>query len=61
MNVEELYNRLETDFIKTGLSDDWELDGLSEYVCDEFKERAMGLVCDHSQKIKKNLFSSFSY
>lgn len=51
----ELYNRLERDFITKELSDDWtrHMWELEDYICNNFKERSMGLVCDFASEIKK--------
>ena len=55
MEAKELYARLEKDFIKPGLSDDWaeRIKGIEDFVSDNFKKRSMGLVCDNSKKINK--------
>lgn len=53
MKAEELYNQLERDFIKEGLSDDWkeEIVTIGDFVTDEYKERSMGLMCDFTKDI----------
>lgn len=55
MKANELYEQLEKDFIKPGLTDDWsvEMGDTTKYVTDNFKKRSMGLVCDFTDKIKK--------
>ena len=51
----ELYNHLERDFISKELRDDWAryMGEVEEYLCFNFKERSMGLVCDFANEIKK--------
>lgn len=53
MDATKLYGRLEQDFIKKGLSDDWmrDITGIESYVTDSFKKRSMGLMCDFTEKI----------
>ena len=55
MDAIELYQRLERDFIKPGLSDDWavHMEEVADFLCDNFKNRSMGLVCDHSKDISR--------
>ena len=55
MKAKEIYETLEKDFIKPGMSDDWaqSIEGISEYVTDNFKNRSMGLVCDFASEINK--------
>lgn len=55
MNAEKLYARLEKDFIKPGLSDDWanHMNKVQDYISDNFKKRSMGLVCDYASEINK--------
>jgi len=53
MKAKILYEKLEKDFIKLGLSDDWNLGEISEFVCDNFKRRSMGLICDFTEEIKE--------
>jgi putative NIF3 family GTP cyclohydrolase 1 type 2 len=53
MDAKLLYERMEKDFILPNLSDEWDgIDPIAEYVCDNFKKRNMGLVCDFSKEIK---------
>ena len=53
MKAEELYQILEKDFIKPGLSDDWSqyMGEIEEFLSDNFKARSMGLVCDFASEI----------
>lgn len=55
MNANKLYQNLEKDFIKPGLSDNWfqYMDSVSDFLCDNFKERSMGLVCDFATEINQ--------
>ena len=55
MKATQLYQYLEKDFITTEMSDDWaqHMDSVNDFLCDDFKERSMGLVCDFTTKIKK--------
>lgn len=51
----ELYHHLESDFISNGLRDDWAryMGDIEKYLCLNFKQRSMGLVCDFANKIKE--------
>jgi putative NIF3 family GTP cyclohydrolase 1 type 2 len=55
MNAIELYNHLERDFIFQQLKDDWAkyMGEVEDYLCDNFKQRSMGLVCDFAKEINK--------
>ena len=55
MDAIDLYQRLEQDFIKPGLRDDWiaEMEAVMDCICENFRRRWMGLVCDNSGEIKK--------
>ncbi|MFL0246172.1 Nif3-like dinuclear metal center hexameric protein [Candidatus Clostridium stratigraminis] len=55
MKAMELYNQLERDFIFKELQDDWAryMGEVEEYLCLNFKERSMGLVCDFTKEINK--------
>ncbi|MCK5149339.1 Nif3-like dinuclear metal center hexameric protein [Candidatus Pacearchaeota archaeon] len=55
MEAKKLYAGLEKDFIKSGLSDEWfgMEEGYGEFLSENFKKRAMGLVCDNTQEITK--------
>jgi putative NIF3 family GTP cyclohydrolase 1 type 2 len=54
MEATKLYSRLEQDFIKKGLSDEWmnDMSGIEDYLTQNFKKRSMGLVCDFTDKIE---------
>jgi len=55
MNAEELYERLEKDFIRPEMSDSWAeyMPELADFLVDTYKKRSMGLVCDNTQQINK--------
>jgi len=55
MKATDLYNQLEKDFVKLGMKEDWHdwMNGPDEYICDNFKQRSMGLLCDFAQEINK--------
>jgi len=55
MDAKKLYQRLEGDFIKPGLSDDWTqyMEEVKDFLSENFKKQSMGLVCDNSDKITK--------
>ncbi len=55
MKAKEIYEKLEKDFIKPGLSDEWQgiEEGYGEFLSENFKQRAMGIVCDNADKITK--------
>jgi putative NIF3 family GTP cyclohydrolase 1 type 2 len=55
MKSNELYDRLEKDFIFKELKDDWAryMGELDSFLSDNFKERSMGLVCDFAKEINK--------
>jgi len=55
MNAIELYNHLEREFISKELKDDWarHMGEVEDYLCLNFKERSMGLVCDFANEINK--------
>jgi len=55
MEAQKLYSLLEKDFIKAGLSDEWSgmEEGYGEFLSENFKSRAMGLVCDNTSEITK--------
>ena len=55
MIAKELYNRLDKDFIKPGLSDDWfkYMPELETFLCDNFKNTNMGLMCDFTETVSK--------
>lgn len=53
MDVLDLYERLESDFINPELSDEWAMymSEIGDYLCDNFKKRSMGLVCDFAKEV----------
>ena len=55
MKAQEIYTKLNHDFITEGLSDDWAqcVGEIEEFLCDSFKETSMGLVCDNTKEIEK--------
>ena len=55
MKATELYAKLEKDFIKPGLSDEWaeHMEEVKDFLSDNFVKRSMGLVCDNSQQINR--------
>jgi putative NIF3 family GTP cyclohydrolase 1 type 2 len=55
MKAAELYERLEKDFINPALSDVWAkyMPSIDDFLCDNFKSRSMGLVCNNSDNINK--------
>ena len=55
MKAFDLYNILERDFVKPGMTENWYgyMEGLGDYICDSFKQRSMGVMCDFAQDITK--------
>jgi len=55
MLAKDLYAKLDNDFIKPGLSDEWfkYMPELEHYLCDNFKNRNMGLVCDFTETVNR--------
>ncbi|MFH1385955.1 MAG: Nif3-like dinuclear metal center hexameric protein [Patescibacteria group bacterium] len=57
MEAQKLYEQLEKDFITSAVSDDWfdstHMQSVAEFLCDNFKQRSMGLVCGNSEEIEK--------
>jgi putative NIF3 family GTP cyclohydrolase 1 type 2 len=53
MMAKEIYTRLDGDFINPQLTDDWYnfMSDLKPFLCDNFKNRSMGLVCDFTENI----------
>lgn len=53
MKANQVYQQLEADFITSGMSDDWAqyMQSIADYLCDNFKHRSMGLVCDFTTRI----------
>jgi len=55
MKAEKLYNKLNNDFITDNMTDEWfkYMGEVEEFICDNFKSRSMGLVCDFTNEIKE--------
>ena len=55
MKAVDLYNQLEKDFVTPEMKENWceYITGLDDYICDNFKQRSMGLLCDFAQEINK--------
>ncbi len=55
MKAIKLYQKLESDFITSELSDDWapSIDTIADFVTSNFKRRSMGLVCDFAGEINR--------
>jgi len=55
MLAKEVYTRLDGDFIKPEITDDWYryMSELEHFICDNFKKRDMGLVCDFTETINR--------
>ena len=55
MKATQLYQQLEEDFVTAEMSDDWVqyMDSVADFLCDNFKGRSMGLVCDFAAEVKK--------
>ena len=53
MEAEKIYQKLEKDFNLDQCSDDWSQMEFNEFICDNFKERYMGLVLDNAFEIEK--------
>lgn len=53
MLAKEVYTNLESYFIKAGMSDDFyqHMTELDPFLCDNFKGRSIGLVCDFTETI----------
>jgi putative NIF3 family GTP cyclohydrolase 1 type 2 len=54
----DLYNRLEKDFVLPEITENWYADTenmsvFDEFICDNFKQRSLGLLCDFTEEIKK--------
>jgi putative NIF3 family GTP cyclohydrolase 1 type 2 len=59
MLAKEIYTRLDSDFINPQLTDDWYnfMSCLKPFLCDNFKNRSMGLVCDFTE-IVNNVYTA---
>ena len=56
MNALNLYNQLEKDFVKPKMKENWydeTMAEIEEFVCDNFKQQSMGLLCDFAQEINR--------
>ncbi len=55
MDAGKIYEKLEKDFIKPGLSDEWfdKMGVIKEFITPKYKKCSMGLVCDFAQEINK--------
>ncbi|MBM3246993.1 hypothetical protein FJZ17_00405, partial [Candidatus Pacearchaeota archaeon] len=55
MQAKKLYAQLEKDFITPEMDDDWapHMQEVEDFLCDNFKTRSMGLVCDFARTINK--------
>ena len=58
MKATDLYEQLELDFVRPGITEDWIDDPRYEgpidaYICDNFRQRSMGLLCDFAQEVNK--------
>ena len=58
MKAINLYNQLEKDFVIPTITENWyNYDGgmaiNAEYICDNFKQRSLGLLCDFAQEVNK--------
>jgi putative NIF3 family GTP cyclohydrolase 1 type 2 len=55
MKAKVLYNQLEKDFVTPKIKEDWYeyMNTRSDYICENFKQRSMGLLCDFATEIEK--------
>ena len=56
MKAVDLYSKLEKDFVIPGIAENWynsEMSVNDEYICENFKQRSLGLLCDFTGKINK--------
>ncbi len=62
MKAKELFNKLDTDFIKPNMEDMWVemMQPIGEFLTENFKQRAMGLVCDHTEEIEQVFTAVFA-
>lgn len=53
MKAEDLYARLEADFVRPGITDNWYryMTALDAYLCDNFRACSIGLVCDFAREL----------
>jgi len=58
MKATHLYAQLETDFVKPDIVENWfnymtDMPEMTAYICDNYKQRSMGLLCDFATEIHK--------
>lgn len=57
MEAQKLYEQLEKDFVTPSMNDVWfdeeHMQSMADFLCDNFKRRSMGLVCDNSKKVTR--------
>jgi DNA-directed RNA polymerase subunit RPC12/RpoP len=55
MKAAHLYQQLERDFVTPQMTDSWaqHMGSISDYLSELFKQRSMGLVCDHAETVNK--------
>jgi putative NIF3 family GTP cyclohydrolase 1 type 2 len=55
MKAIELYNQLEKDFVTPGIVETWYNEDWAnqEYICDNFKQHSLGLLCDFTKEVNK--------
>jgi len=55
MKAIDLYDQLERDFVKPDITEDWYNDDweTKEYICANFKNRSLGLLCDFTDEVNK--------
>lgn len=55
MKATQLYQQLEKDFITPKMSDEWfkYMGSIADFICENFKKRSIGLVCDFTTEVKK--------
>jgi len=55
MKATDLYKQLEKDFVIPQITEDWfnYMAEIEDYICDNFKQRSIGLVCDFAQEVNK--------
>jgi putative NIF3 family GTP cyclohydrolase 1 type 2 len=55
MKAKDLYQKLESDFITPAMSDEWAhyMQLVAGFLTENYRNRSMGLVCDHTLRIEK--------
>jgi putative NIF3 family GTP cyclohydrolase 1 type 2 len=56
MKAINLYKQLEQDFVRPEITEDWydaDMSVNTEFICDNFKQRSIGLLCDFAEEIGK--------